>query len=107
MLNGRRVPCRICNPNPYPVEVPPHVALAQVTEVVKAYIQGEQELILNSIAPNIVEVVIRLVGVTEGDGDMHSHPAMSLQGDGLTSDQQREMTNQLQRWMKVFSSLSP
>eukprot|EP00064_Thunnus_orientalis_P018825 superscaffoldBa00004470_g18931 len=101
--NGGRVPCRIYNPNPYPVEVPQRQPLAHMTEVASANIQGEQELVLNSVAPDIVEVVMRRVGVPEGV-NIESHPVMSLQGDGLTPDQQREMTSLLRRWTKVFSS---
>lgn len=85
------------------MEIPQRQPLAQVTEVTKADIQGEQELVLSSVAPDVVEVEVRRVGIAEAD-NAESHPAMSLQGDGLTPDQQEKMTNLLQRWTKVFSS---
>lgn len=78
------------------------VIWTQVT--VKGDIQGEQELVLNSDEPDVVEVSVRRVGVTEGENDLHSHPVLSLKGDGLTPDQQNKMTNLLERWKKVFSS---
>lgn len=89
-VDGGRVPFRICNPNPYPVEVPQRQPLAQVFEVTKGDIQGEQELVLNSDEADVVEVSIRRAGVTEVENDLNLHPVFSLKGDGLTPDQQNK-----------------
>lgn len=104
VLHDGRVPLRLCNPNPYPVEVPQRQPLAQVTEVAMIDIQGEQELVLNSVAADVVEVEVRHIGTVGGTDATEPHPALTLQGDGLTPDQQRDMTNLLHKWSKAFAS---
>ncbi|XP_028301871.1 uncharacterized protein LOC114462925 [Gouania willdenowi] len=103
-LMGGRVPLRLCNPNPYPVEVPQRQPLAQVTEVAATNVQGDQELVLNSVTSDIVEVEVRHIGMVGIEDAPESHPALALQGDSLTPNQQREMTNLLRKWTKVFAS---
>ncbi|KAK7883852.1 hypothetical protein WMY93_026975 [Mugilogobius chulae] len=82
-------------PRQPPVIIPPH------TEMV-LWMQEDQELVLNSIEPDVIEVAVRrVVGAVGTEDDVH--PVISLQGDGLTEDQQTKMTTLLQRWKSVFS----
>lgn len=77
VLHDGRVPLRLCNPNPYPVEVPQR---------------------------HVVEVEVRHIGTVGSTDATEPHPALTLQGDGLTPDQQRDMTNLLHKWSKAFAS---
>uniref|UniRef100_A0AAV2LI60 Uncharacterized protein n=1 Tax=Knipowitschia caucasica TaxID=637954 RepID=A0AAV2LI60_KNICA len=81
-------------------EVPQRQALAQVTEVSTSDIKGEQELVLDCIEPDVVEVGVRRVGVEDEE---EPHPVVSLQGEGLTGEQQKKMNSLLDRWRSVFS----
>lgn len=102
-LQGGQVACRVCNPNPYPVEVLQRQPLAEVTEVAPSDVQGERELVLHSVTTGVVEVEVRQIGVIGGDDAAALHPVLSLQGDGLTDAQQEEMTRLLQKWVSVFA----
>uniref|UniRef100_A0AAV2IWC1 Uncharacterized protein n=1 Tax=Knipowitschia caucasica TaxID=637954 RepID=A0AAV2IWC1_KNICA len=63
-------------------------------------IKGEQELVLDCIEPDVVEVGVRRVGVEDEE---EPHPVVSLQGEGLTGEQQKKMNSLLDRWRSVFS----
>uniref|UniRef100_A0AAV2JK74 Uncharacterized protein n=1 Tax=Knipowitschia caucasica TaxID=637954 RepID=A0AAV2JK74_KNICA len=102
ILKKGKVPCRLCNPNPYPVEVPQRQPLAKVTEVDSTDVQEEQQLVLNSVGPDVIEVAVRRI-TGDRDSDDDSHPAMSLQGDGLMGEQQQKMSSLLRKWKHVFS----
>lgn len=56
-----------------PVIIPPQSEMVIWTQVtVKGDIQGEQELVLNSDEPDVVEVSVRRVGVTEVENDLNT-----------------------------------
>ena len=58
---------------------------------------------MSSVEAEAVEVEVQQIGVTEIN-DFDSHPVLSLQGDGLTPNQQEKMTGLLQRWTKALLS---
>lgn len=105
-VRSGRVPLRVCNPHPFSVELPQRRALATVSQVDPSDVQTEEELVLISSGPSTVEVGVRGVsdvpvptGVSLGD-----HPALALQGEDLSMDEQRRLTELLQKWTKVFAA---
>lgn len=52
------LPVRLCNPNPFSVEVPQHRPLVGVTPLVPESIGGRKELMLTSVCPEEVEVAV-------------------------------------------------
>ena len=75
-----------------------------MTEVADTEIKGKQELLLESVATDVIEVAVRKVEASNLVDIAEPHPTLSLPGEGLTSSQQEKMTALLQRWLKVFAS---
>lgn len=99
-MQAGKLPLRVCNLHSYSVELPVRRSLARVSLLDPSEIHGQRELVLRPTMDNEVEVDFRSVEVPS-NGD---HPALSLQGDGLSRAQQDRLTALLQRWTHVFAS---
>ncbi|XP_041961507.1 uncharacterized protein LOC121719796 [Alosa sapidissima] len=97
---GGKVPLRICNPNPFPLELPQRRPLASVSQIDQQDILTQSRLVLRNAGPHVIEVDIRHVDQTPAD----DHPAMSLCGEGLNNDQQAQLKALLHRWSHVFAA---
>lgn len=94
-----RLPVRVRNVNPYPVEMPQRCPLANVFQVDPGQVQGEMDLVLTALDVGVVEVDVQKNQMTtEVD-----HPVNRLKGEGLSAEQQRKMDDLLQRWKAVFA----
>lgn len=105
-VRAGRVPIRVCNPNPYPVEIPQRLPLAQVVQVNPNDIQTDQELVLRTDSPGVIDVEVRATATTPVPPNspvLFPNPADSLQGDGLTEAQQYRLRQLLGKWSHVFS----
>lgn len=67
-----RVPYRICNPNPYLVEVLQALALA--FQVTTGDNWGEQNFFLNGMGLDVVEVSVQQVGARKIEKFLKPHP---------------------------------
>ena len=98
---GGKVPLRICNPNPSPVLLPQRRALATVSSVDSQSVRGRNRLVLTSTDPQVIEVDVR--PVTEAP-PARDHPALSLEGEGLTHEQQQQLQDLMRDWVDVFAA---
>lgn len=96
-LHQGRIAVCLCNPNPFPVQLPQGRPLAAVVQVSPEDVQGRREMVLTSPRPTVVEVAVQSVRAGEAD----EHPALALQGEGLTQDQQNRLTALLRKWATV------
>lgn len=55
-VQGGKVPLRVCNPNPFPLELPQQCPLASVTQINPVDIKGRSRLVLRNIEPQVVKV---------------------------------------------------
>ncbi|KAL2087264.1 hypothetical protein ACEWY4_018323 [Coilia grayii] len=92
-LHQGKLAIRLCNPNPFPVQLPQGRPLATVVQVATDEVRGQSELVLTSPEPAVVEVAVQRIQVEEA---VH-HPVLALQGQGLTADQQDRLTAMLRR----------
>lgn len=99
-LRQGKLAIRLCNPNPFPVQLPQGRPLATVVQVATDEVRGQSELVLTSPEPAVVEVAVQRIQVEEAE----HHPVLALQGQGLTADQQDRLTAMLRRWGPVFSA---
>lgn len=99
-MKAGKLPLRVCNPHPYPVSLPSRKPLASVVQIDPTDVQGAKQLVLQYKGEREVEVDIRPVTTEPAGG----HPALSLQGEGLTEGQQRQLTDLLHQWTHVFAA---
>ncbi|KAG1933728.1 interleukin-1 receptor accessory protein-like 1-A [Pimephales promelas] len=105
MVSGGKLPMRMCNPNPYPVEVPLRRPLAKVTQTDECDVQTGQELVVEPDDSGAVEVAIRAVtNPSESSTLTDLHPCFAIEGDSLNPDQHQRLLQLLKKWISVFSS---
>lgn len=86
VVSGGKLPMRMCNPNPYPVEVPLRRPLAKVTQTEECDVQMGRELVVQPDSFGAVEVAIRAVTNPSGPSTL-TDPIFAIEGDGLNTDQ--------------------
>ncbi|XP_062402234.1 uncharacterized protein LOC134092766 [Sardina pilchardus] len=102
-----RVPVRVRNLLPHPVLLHRHHKLAKVTGVDATQVVDGPEIHLSEVSPGVIEVSVVQLGTDlkdMGEGLPEHLSCESLQGDGLSTDQQRQLSQFLAKWQHVFSS---
>ncbi|KAL2095651.1 hypothetical protein ACEWY4_007799 [Coilia grayii] len=80
--------------------LPQRQPLATVTQLDPKKVQGRSRLVLRSTGPQVIEVDVQQVEQVSST----EHPALALRGEGLTGDQQTQLTTLLQKWSHVFAA---
>lgn len=104
VVHGAKLPMRMCNPNPYPVEVPLRRPLAKVTQIAESDVQLGQDLVVQPDSSGVVEVAIRAVSNPSDCSTLSGHhPLLALEGDGLSPDEHQRLQQLLRKWSAVFA----
>lgn len=105
VVSGGKLPMRMCNPNPYPVEVPLRRPLAKVTQIDECDVQTGRDLVVQPDSSGAVEVAIRAVSNTSEPSTFADlHPVLATEGDGLNPDEHQRLIQLLKKWSCVFAS---
>lgn len=104
VVSGGKIPMRVCNTNPYPVEVPLHRSLATVTQINECDVQIGRDLVVQPDPSGAVEVAIRTVSNPSEFFTHTDQPVFAVEGDGLNPDQHQRFLQLLKKWTCVFAS---
>lgn len=102
IVNKGRVLVRVRNLNSHSVSLNRFQKLAIVSVIDPRDVKGERDLVLTEVSPGVVEVGITQVSPV-GPFDVALPQHLSLQGDGLTLEQQSQLDALLKKWQQVFS----
>lgn len=100
-VHGGKVPVRLCNPHPFEIVLPQRQALTAVSQIESQEVQATAWLGLQPMGPQEVEVRVCQVQTVANhqtsraaatEGCMGEHPALKLQGDGLSPEEQQRLT---------------
>lgn len=94
-----RVLLRVCNPHPYPVDLPPRRPLARVLRLTQDEIQVPNQLVLRREDDTVVEVDVRPVNTALPD----LLSALASRVEGLSPVQLQRLQELLGRWQGVFA----
>uniref|UniRef100_A0A9J7ZJ87 Gypsy retrotransposon integrase-like protein 1 n=1 Tax=Cyprinus carpio carpio TaxID=630221 RepID=A0A9J7ZJ87_CYPCA len=105
VVSGGKLPMRLCNPNPYPVEVPLRRPLAKVTQTDTCDVHMGRELVVQSDSSGAVEVAIRAVTnpTNPSEPSTLTDSIFAIEGDGLNTDQHQRILQLLKKWNSVFA----
>ncbi|XP_035984487.1 uncharacterized protein LOC118558123 [Fundulus heteroclitus] len=102
VVDRGRLPVRVCNPHPYPLQIGPYEKLGRLYQVEETEIQGAGDLSLTMGLDGVVEVgVTKAVEMEESNSCEEVNKLLT--SVVLPPEQKVELQAFLQRWKKVFS----
>nr|XP_054596242.1 uncharacterized protein LOC129163293 [Nothobranchius furzeri] len=102
VVQGGRVPVRLCNPHPYPVTIGWNQKLGRLYQVEETDVKGPRDLSLTMCPDGIVEVGVVDVHHLDSEEPTEEVGQASI-GQNLTSQQQARLQALLHKWKKAFA----
>lgn len=102
VVRQSRIPVRVRNLNPFPVSLNRYQRIANIScEPWKVW--ESEDIVLTEVSPGVVEVGVQQVSFTANESvDMLD--ALTLQGEGLSREQEGRLSDLLQKWKGVFAA---